>query len=129
MPFLFSISNEKTTALMPILCQQNVLSPKTHYRHSHILLKKKYIFSKTQCSNVIFFQFFRKNLCCQARIWSKRRSRLFKLHHSIGQKSQKDAPFFPIFLKKYLLSCPYFVKKRPFSQKICFFISFFSIFL
>ena len=28
MPFLFSISNEKNTALMPIFCQENVLSPK-----------------------------------------------------------------------------------------------------
>ena len=46
----------------------------------------------------------------------------------MGQKNQKDALFFQFFTKKSLLSCSYFVKKRPFSQKLCALISFFSFF-
>ena len=66
-----------------------------------------------------------------------------KLQYIMGQKSQQDALLFPInhekitalmhifcqknvnFLKNTILTCPYFVKKRPFSQKHCAFMSLF----
>ena len=35
----------------------------------------------------------------------------------MGQKSQQDSLFFRFFTKKLLLSCPYYVNKRPFSKK------------
>ena len=45
----------------------------------------------------------------------------YTLLFSMGQKSQEDlsirCPFFPIFHEKYLLSCPYTVKKNVHSLK------------
>ena len=53
-PF-FSISHEKITALMPILCQQNFHSKKTPCSHVHIL-PKKHRFSKKDSAFISFFQ-------------------------------------------------------------------------
>ena len=105
---------------MPIFCQNIFLSPKKLSTVLPYFVKKLSIYSKTQCSNVIFFHILMKTLCCHAHILSKKRSLLFKLHYSIGQRSQKYASFFsPDFSRnKSLLSCPYFVKKRPFSPKL-----------
>ena len=98
----------KITALMPIFCQNIFLSPKKLSTVLPYFVKKLSIYSKTQCSNVIFFHILMKTLCCHAHILSKKRSLLFKLHYSIGQRSQKDASFFsPDFSRnKSLLSCP-----------------------
>ena len=45
-----------------------------------------------------FFQFFRKNLCCQARIWSKRRSSLNYI--TVQAKKVKRLPLFFQFFSK-----------------------------
>ena len=50
-------------------------------------------------------------------IFGEKTTNLSKLHYFMDQKSQQDAPFFRFFTKKLLLSCPYYVNKRPFSKK------------
>ena len=103
-----------------------------------------------------FFKFFMKNSCCRAHDWSKNVNSVTTTLY-FGPKKSIWCPFF-LFLtknlllyvnilsknvhslkrysshlhvlsKKMLLSCPYFVKKRPFSQKHCALKYFFFKFL
>ena len=80
-------------------------SPKNHSSHAHFLSKnvhslkntmlscpyfvqKTYILSKSQCSSVIFYNFFHENPPrCHAHIWSKKTSILSTLHYIMGQNS------------------------------------------
>ena len=50
-------------------------------------------------------------------IFGQKMSILSKLHYIMGQKVNRIPLFFPNFHDKILLSCPYFIKKRPFSNK------------
>ena len=53
--------------------------------------------------------------CCHARIWSKK-CQFCQNYIKLWTKKVYRMPFFPISHKKSLLSFPYFVKKRPFSE-------------
>ena len=108
-----SIFHEKITALMPIFCQKNFLSPKKLTTVLPYFVKKPSIPSKTQCSNVIFFQIFMKNPLLSCPYLVKKKVTSVKTTLQYKPKKVKMMPISPPDFprKKSLLSCPYFVKK------------------
>ena len=54
---------------------------------------------------------------CHTHIWSKKNVQSGKTTLYYGPKKTIGCPHFPIFRNKSLLSCQYFVKKRPFFKK------------
>ena len=125
--FFKNVYFHKNTAFIRVFCQKNVYS------------------LKTQCCHVICFYFFTKNPLLSCPNFVQKTSILSKLHCLWANKFNR-MPFFsdflrkntalmPIFsqknvnsLKNTLLSCPYFVKKRLFSQNYDALMSFFLIF-
>ena len=114
-----SIFHEKITALMHIFCQKTFLSPKKITTVLPYFVKKLSILSKTQCSNVIFFQIFMKNPLLSCPYLVKKKVTSVKTALQYKPKKSKGCPFFsPDFSrKKSLLSCPYFVKKTSILSK------------
>ena len=120
--------SKKYIALMPIFCRKNV-----HSLRSNVLMS-------------LFLAFTINTPCCHAHIWSKNRQ--FCQNYIILwiKKVNRMLFFFPIFhgkvaslmpifcqesvhsQKNPLLSSPYFIKKRPFSQKHCALMSVFQNF-
>ena len=144
-PFL-PIFQGKITALMPMLFQKDVHSLKNTLLSCPYFVEKTSILSKTLYSHIIFLTFKWKTPCCHAHIWSKNRQ--FCQNYIILwiKKVNRMLFFFPIFhgkvtslmpifcqesvhsQKNPLLSSPYFIKTRPFSQKHCGLMSVFQNF-
>ena len=126
-----SIFHEKITALMPIFCHKTFLSPKKLTTVLPYFVKKLSIFSKTQCSNVIFFQIFMKNplLSCPYLVQKKVTSVKTTLQYR--PKKSKGCPFFSprFFTKKISALMPIFCQKNVHSLKNSgALMSFFQIF-
>ena len=101
---------------MSIFYQNNVNSLKKHCSHAHILSKKTFLLLKTQHSHILF-QIFHKKLYAVIHN-SGQRSVNSENDTILWAKSIKRMHFFPDFeRKKPLFSCPFTVKKRPFSKK------------
>ena len=99
---------------MPIFCQKNAKCLKNTLFSCPCFVKKTSILSKTRCSHVIFFKFFMEKSLPVMPMFSQKNVNSVK---TIGQKVNRIPIFFPNFHDKILLSWPYSIKKRPFSNK------------
>ena len=129
---------------MPIFCQKNVHSQKKHTALMPIFCQKNVHSLKNTVLSCIFFQIFHEKPPAVMHIFGQNNVNSVKTTLYYGPKKSIGCPFFPIFhekitapifcqkkvhsLKNTLLLCPYFVKKRPFSQKHNAPMSFFSNF-
>ena len=96
---------------MPIIYKKTFILLKTHCSHALILSKKNSILSKIQCYSVIFFNFAMKNFSPAMPIFQQKNVISVKTTLYYRTKiTQQDALFFRFFIKKSVLSCPYFVK-------------------
>ena len=105
--------HEKPPAVMPIFDQK-----------TSILSKQHYIMSQRSQYDALFFRFITKKsslLCVKKRPISKKHTALKSIFCQKNVHSLKNTVllchFFKIFMKNPLLSRPYLVKKRQFSQK------------
>ena len=105
--------NEKPPAVMPIFDQKTTILSKQHY-----------IMSQRSQYDALFFRFITKKsslLCVKKRPISKKHTALKSIFCQKNVHSLKSTVllchFFKIFMKNPLLSRPYLVKKRQFSQK------------
>ena len=89
--------SKNQTALMLIFCQKNVHSLKNTMLSCH------------------FFFIYMIYPCCHARIWSAN-CQFCQNYIKLWTKKVNRMPFFLISHKKSVLSFPFFVKKRPFSE-------------
>ena len=89
---------------------------KKYCSHTHILLKKLFILTKTRCSHVIFFYILMKKhrLSCPYLV---KKPKFCHNYTILWAKTVNKMQFFPIFNEKYLFSCPYFVKKTSIFKK------------
>ena len=95
---------KKSTALMPIFCQQNIHSLKKTLHSCSYFDTKTSILSITQCSRIILSNFSWKTPCFFAYIWSKT-VKSFKTTLYYGPKKANSMVFFPI-LHEILLLAP-----------------------
>ena len=93
---------------------KNVHSVKKHTAVKPIFCRKTSILSKTRCSHFICFKFSWKTPAVMPIFGHKSLNSVKTTLYYRPKKSIGYPFFFPIFHKKILLSCPYFVKKHPF---------------
>ena len=109
----FPIFHNKINALMPILYQKYIYSPKKHSALKLIFCQKNLHSLK---NTVLSFHF-----CFQTFSWKKpllsspylvkKRPFSRNYYYMLGPKSQYNANLFQFSRGKYLLSCPYFFVK------------------
>ena len=109
---LFSDFIPKITAVIPMLCQKNVLSRQTNCPY---VVKNVFFFKNTALS-YHFFNFSWKTHYCRAHIWSKTRE-FCQNYIGLWTKKVNTMPFFPIFYQKSLLSFQCFVKTSIFGKQ------------
>ena len=63
-----------------------------------------------------FFQIFHKKPLTAMPIFGQKNVNFVKIKLYYGPEKSIRYPFFRFFTTKYLLSCPYFFKKKPFSK-------------
>ena len=144
-PQVMPIYGQKSVNSANILSKTQVHSQKTHCSYTHIS-STNVCSLKNSC--IFFLNLYLKNPLFSCLYLVKKTSIMSKLHYIMGQKSQQDALFFPIFhekittlmptfcqknvhsLKKTLISCPYFVRKTSILSKTqCSYVIFFQFFL
>ena len=106
---------------------------RSHCSQAHIFSKKG-LFSQINCLSCHFISIFHQNPLLSSRYLVKKTQILSQPHYILDPKGQSDALLYrffdgkitvliPIFYQKSpfskntIFSCPYFVKKRPFSRK------------
>ena len=101
---------------MPIFCQQNANSLKTHFSHVHIFSKNINSLKHTVVSYHFFQSCYEKPLAVVPIVGQKNRQ--FCQNYTIlWAKKVNRMPFPPIFQEKTTSLMPIFCKKRPFSKK------------
>ena len=106
MPF-FPTSHAKITALMPIFCQQNANSLKTHFSHVHIFSKNINSLKHTVVSYHFFQSCYEKPLAVVPIVGQKNRQ--FCQNYTIlWAKKVNRMPFSPYFSRKNNFSHAHF---------------------
>ena len=108
-PFFFPIFHKKILLSCPYFVKKHPFLKNTQLSCPYFV-KKTSILSKILCSHAFFSNFSFKTLCCHAHIWPENVNSS-KQHYIMDQNSQQDALFFRFFMKKSMLSCPYFDNK------------------
>ena len=97
-PF-FPISHWKFTVLMPIFCQQNVHSLKTHCSHVHILSKNINSLKNTVLS-YLFFQICHEKPTVVIPIFGQKKRQFCQNYTNHGPKKSIGCHFFSNFSRK-----------------------------